>query len=406
MRVTVVAIFLLCLALSAPGGVGATVTPISDGDDTKGRLDIKSVTTTTKYRSGRLTNPLHTVTMYHRWPSKLLSGANGIEVFYDTKGDRRPERIAVAFYAGGHLRGALFTRGGRYLGTVGVKRPSSKSIFIGLFPTQLGSPAGYRWAAYSFYKSATSCPNTCLDRAPNRGLVRHDITPPRISFPGSLKTAIGRLLPIPATTSFDVDFNLTDNGGSGIGSWKLREKAEPDGSWTQIANGTSASNSVARSENEGSAFTYEVTALDGDNNQTMARAVKGVPFDDAYLGGNYSYQDPSFLYSGAWTTTGASADDYLGTLHTAGSGGGIMQFYQWWGYVALIGPATCGTATVSVSGGGVTPIEHDVQAPCDGRRRVVLFQAKENGVGSMGRGFAVFADEGFSVDGVIYVPTF
>ena len=406
MRVTVVAIFLLCLALAAPGGADATASPISDRDDTKGRLDIRSVATITKYRSGVLTNPLHTLTMYQRWPSKLLSGANGIEILYDTKGDRRPERIAVAFYASGHLQGALLSAGGKYLGTVDVKRPSSKSIFIGLFPRQLGSPAGYHWAAYSFYKNAKSCPKTCLDRAPNHGLVLHDITPPKISFPGSMKTVIGRLLPISATTNFNVDFNLTDTGGSGIGGWNLRERAEPDGSWTDVANGTGASNSVARSESEGSALTYEVIVQDGDNNQTMARAVKGVPFDDGYLGGTYSYEDPSFLYSGTWTTTGASADDYLGTLHTAGSGGGIMQFYQWLGYVALIGPATCGTATVTVSGGGVTPPEQDIQAPCDGGRRAVLFQAKETFGGSPGFGLAVFADEGFSVDGVVYVPIF
>ena len=366
-------------------------------------MDIKSVTTITKYRSGVLTNPLHTLTMYQRWPSKLLSGRNGIELFYDTKGDRRPERIAVAFYAGGHLRGALFNRKGNYLGTVGVKRPSSKSIFIGLFPKQLGSPAGYRWAAYSFYKNANGCPKTCLDRAPNRGLVLHDITPPKISFPGSMKASIGRLLPISATTNFNVDFNLTDTGGSGIGGWNLRERAEPDGSWTDVANGTGASNSVARSESEGSAFTYEVTAKDGDNNQTTARAVMGVPFDDGYSGGNFSYDDPSLSYANTWGTGGASSDDYLGTLHTAGSGGGMLQFMQFWGYVALIGPATCGTATVTMS---LSSTEHDVQAPCDGRRRVVLFQTKENGVGSMGITLAVAANEGFSVDGIVYVPIF
>jgi hypothetical protein len=384
------------VALVGPSVAGANIDPISDGDDTRGRLDIQAVTTPVFQGGNNLANAVHTISTYGRWRPRELSGANAIEIFYNTDGDRRWERIAVAFFAGGRLRGALLNGSGRFLSEADVERPNRRSLTIGLSPGQLGKPAGYRWAAFSFFKNATACAKVCVDRAPDQGRVLHDIKPPRISFVGATKSLpLGvPLLAIPATTDFEVPFNITEGGGSGLASWELSEKVEPDGSWTSVATGSASSNSVPRSGSEGSAFTYEVVAKDGDNNDSTRLAVMAVPFDDGYLGGDGTNTNPSLEYGGTWGTAGATSDDFLDTLHTAGMGGGTLQF-PFWGYIALVGPATCGTASANVNG-----TIDNVQAPCDGARRVILFEDDRNGSSWL----TLTAQVGFAVDGIAYVP--
>ena len=101
-------------------------------------------------------------------------------------------------------------------------------------------------------------------------------------------------------------------------------------------------------------------------------------------------------YTGSWSTSAASAEDYLGTLHTASSGAGFG--FEFWGYVALIGPATCGTGKVTV--GGQT---YNVQAPCDGRRRAVLFEYANWGTLSYLNFTAT--SNAFALDGVVNFGT-
>jgi hypothetical protein len=384
MRWTLAVFVAAAIALIGPAVARANIDPISDGDDTRGRLDIKTVTTPVFQGGNNLANAVHTITTYGRWRSRVLKGANAFEIFYNTDGDRRWERIAVAFYAAGRLRGALLNGSGKFLSEADVERPNKRSVTIGLSPRQLGRPAGYRWAAFSVFKNARACSKVCVDRAPNKGRVLHDIKPPRISFVGGRKSLLGvPLLAIPATTDFDVPFNITDAGGSGLASWQLSEKVEPDGLWTGVSTGSEASNSVPRTGSQGSAFTYRVVAKDADNNDTTGLAVMAVPFDDG-----------SLQYGGTWATAGATTDDFLDTLHTAGVGGGTLQF-PFWGYIALVGPATCGTATANVNG-----TNHNVQAPCDGARRVVLFQDIRNGSALL----TLTAQSGFEVDGIAYFP--
>jgi len=281
------------LALAGSANAFAAATTIRDGNDAQGPLDVRAAR---HAHSG--TRVVHEISTFANWPIGLL-GARTPNLFaleIDTKGDRRPERIVVVFSSGGHLVAGVVNARGAFLGRANASRPNGHTIRVAIARSRLGSPAGYRWTALSFFQGA-GCARGCIDRAPNSGRVLHDLTAPKITFPTPT---------IPADVDYDVSFSLSDTGGSGVGSWRLQHRPLGGAAWTTVASGTGGgSKSRPHASAQGANSEFRVAASDRQGNTTVSPIrVVSVPTDDT-----------AFVYSG-WSAL-ASPDAFLGTLHTA-----------------------------------------------------------------------------------------
>src|SRR5918999_6341801 len=106
----------LTVALVAGGNAHADTKRISDGNDRPGRLDIRSAS---HGHSGA--RVVHTISTFGRWPRRLL-GPNTPNLFaveISTDGDRRLERVVLAFSRNGRMVAGVF------------RLPSGRLVFIG-----------------------------------------------------------------------------------------------------------------------------------------------------------------------------------------------------------------------------------------------------------------------------------
>jgi hypothetical protein len=339
--------------LGGPVVAAAETRTITDGNDVRGRLDIRSATQGTRRRS-----VVHTISTYGTWSGRLLRFQESRFLFidFDTKAGPRADRIVVVFFYRGKLRAAVLSGRGRFIGWATAVRPGSRSVTVRIPRRLLGSPLGYRWIAASEYTSSTVCRRSCLDRAPNRGTVLHDITPPAISF-----NALG----VPASTSATIPFSVSDRGGSRFKSWQLQERTFGQTSWSTIGTGaTSGSHTVSVTKAEGDNFEYRVVAADGGGN-TSVSAVRRLsfPIDDA---------NAQITYTGSWTTPG-DGDDYLTTLHSTSDFAAPATFsitFQG-ASIRIVARGSCGWGSTTIDGvntGQITQL-------CDNEHRAVVFAA-------------------------------
>ena len=138
---------------------------VSDGNDVRGRLDLKSVEA-----AGRTTFIQVTITTWDGWRPRLLAGKpnrpgrNRLTVLYDVNGDKRADFRGRVIYAGGRLSLWLSGRGSQF-DAVGVHRPNRRTVTF-THPVDVLLKAR---AAHDIFVAVTSktCRTSCSDRAPN-----------------------------------------------------------------------------------------------------------------------------------------------------------------------------------------------------------------------------------------------
>lgn len=326
-----------------------------DGNDTRGPLDLRSAAV--GHKGPR--SVTHTLTTFTSWKPKLLRNGSYFALAFDT--DDNPadfERCAFAFYQGG-LRGQLSNCGRRKVGKVDVRKtgPRSVEFTVGLGKL-LGPGAGdYRWEAFSFYRNAHGCAKACSDSVPNHPpLLLHDLTPPTItprSFPDPTTN-------VSADTTFPVEFGVSDNGGSGIASWKLRQRPVHATGWTPVGDGTDGGHqSVNVDAAEGDQLEFQVIAVDRQGNRMASvpnDARVTVPIDDA---------DPSITYSGGdWTAPSVGNGGYFErSRHHSVVNGATASFSVTStvpnARLRILGGPGNGGATMTIDGGTPVPITED-----------------------------------------------
>ena len=239
------------LALAVAPAAQADTKTVRDGNDVATALDIRSVSQ--GHARSRVTHSLRT---YGAFSSRFLQGDNIIGFGFDTNHTARSaERFVFVFWAG-RLRAAVTNRSGDFIAWARVSRPSSHSVKVKVSRGSLNNPTGYRWAAFTVVGSRA-------DRAPNRGLILHDITAPKIVF---------RRQPIPADVNYDVTFSVSDKGGSGLKSWRLQQRDLGTTTWATIKSGSAGgSKTVPIAAAEDDDDQYRVVAVDGQGNRRVSQ---------------------------------------------------------------------------------------------------------------------------------------
>jgi hypothetical protein len=180
-----------------------------------------------------------------------------------------------------------------------------------------------------------------VDAIPNTlPLPLRDFTPPKIVLTAPRLVSTGS-----TSSTFPVQFSVTDPRGSGVADWDLHSMHVGFGSWEVAASGSSGGNqSVPFDGEEGATYDLYVTATDEQGNERegpMRRVI--VPYDDDTV--------PGLVISG---TVGSQADAtaYGGTLSVLSDTDSSYSFFagspQDCPSIWLIGPGT-GDWTIRIS---------------------------------------------------------
>jgi hypothetical protein len=232
-----------------------------DPNDTRGRLDIRSVS---QGHSGRKVT--HTIKTFGRWPSSVLDEqhSNSFLMVLNTDSDPAIERFVFIITARGRLEAGVLTGNGNFLGRADASRPNRRSLRVTLSKSRLGNPAGYRWQASSSFQGSSGCGRGCVDRAPNgSGRLRHDLRNPTISFPQP---------PTPSTNTYNLEFTIGEAGGSGLDFWRLEHRDSGTAAWTPLRTGSRLGpRSVPFMDTPGDSEEFRVVAVDKHGNRTVSR---------------------------------------------------------------------------------------------------------------------------------------
>lgn len=149
------ALALSFVMLLAPAAFGSSRTVRDPKDVPPRRIDIKAVSHS--HHNGKLK---HTVVAYERFTT-----ARGPCVIFETNGGGKKDYRVCASTNMTNLREQQTTA------TVVMKRPNRRTIVYIFRKRAIGSPSRYGWFVKEYgLDRCRSC-----DRAPNSGLVRHDI---------------------------------------------------------------------------------------------------------------------------------------------------------------------------------------------------------------------------------------
>ena len=373
----------LTLALAAAGNAHADTRRISDANDRPGRLDIRSAS---HGHSGA--RVVHTISTFGRWPGRLL-GPNTPNLFaveISTDGDRGLERVVLVFFQNGRMVAGVFRVRSRrlvFVGSASASKPTARSVRVSIRRSRLGTPAGYRWNAYSQFGSTASGCNLCIDRAPNSRRVLHDITDPTIrlrSFP-----------PIPPDVEYDVSFRVSDAGGAGLRRWRLQHRPFGTSVWDTVASGrTGGLKSHHHVAEEDDDDQFRVVAVDRHGNRRISPTrLVSVPVDDA--------SDPPLVYNGTWTHGAGDALDFHDTVSSSTTLNDTMTYMFTGRYVAWVAPGNVdGEASVTID---AMPAEMVTLGGSTGRRKIVFDET----LASVGPHTITIAVTGgtVSIDGII-----
>lgn len=297
----------VCLSLT-PTPASADDVRIRDRNDTRGPFDIRS---TDVEHSG--TSITHRIRMFDPIGS-IDARYHAVAVGFDTDGNLSDFERILFFYSptlGTHQAVMTNGSGRRVLSRPDVTMPSADTIEarfgIGALRSNLTS---YRWFAFVVSPDPSN-DRCCVDTAPDRGWVRHDLAPPFVDGPtfSDVEGQVMRGVPVAAT------FKIGDVGGSGPGAWQLqtRDMTVP-GPWTDVATGSGRGPHVVDVPAlEGHTYSVCVVAADNAGNEVGELSRFTVPFDDA---------GSMFSYSGSWTTV-HEPDDFMGTRHVGVTGDSI-----------------------------------------------------------------------------------
>jgi hypothetical protein len=320
-----VALAAAALAVLAGAETAAAGTSTArDGNDRPGRLDIR--TASQGHAGSRVT---HTIRTFGRWPTALLgpSTPNYFLLVISTDSDPAPERLVLIVSTPGRLIAGVLNPRGRLLGRAAASRPNARTAKVSIRRSLLGNPAGYRWQAFAYYRGSNTCGGGCLDRAPNRSRVLHDLAAPSVSFTSAS---------VPSLEEYDLQFTVGDAGGSGTRSWRLEHRPFDGPSWTELDSGsTSGPQSHHHVGMQGETDVFRVVARDWHGNVGVSQRVVSVPFDNS---------NPSLAYAGTWSHDATAAGDFLDTLSRTSDLNATMTHQFTGRYVAVVAPA--GTASL------------------------------------------------------------
>jgi hypothetical protein len=375
----------MAVALVASGNAHADRKSVSDGNDRPGKLDIRSASH--GHAGGRV---VHTISTFSTWRVGLLGPRtpNLFAVEISTDGDRALERVALIFSRRGRMIAQVYRLSNRrliFVGSASASKPNARTVRLSIRPSHLGDPAGYRWKAHSQYRAAGACSNFCIDKAPNRGRVLHDITAPAIrltSFPA-----------IPADIEYDVSFTVSDRGGAGLRRWQLQHRPFGTAGWTTVASGASGGlrthHHVSVEDNDDQ---FRVVAVDRQGNRRISPTrLVSVPIDDA--------SEPPLVYTGTWAHGPGDPQDFRDTLSSSATLDDTVVLTFTGRYVAWVAPGG-GDGVASVMTDGV-PAGEVFLADFSGRRRIV-FQHTFASAGTHSITITVTSDGGtVPIDGII-----
>jgi hypothetical protein len=301
-RIGLVAALAAQLLVLSTGHAVAHTETISDGNDTRGPLDIRSATVSHIHG----TEVDHHIETFGDWSVGTLGNDSFFVIVFDTSGTHKTfERCAFAFQTRKRLRGSLTNCGSRYITSIDVSKEGGSGVDIKVPYTRLGD--SYRWAAESVYAGG-SCAHPCVDVVPNTlPLPSHDIAAPtvHVSVP-LLSSDVG------TTASVDIGYDVSDTGGSGLNSWVVRRSTDDGATWEDLQTGTAAGPGSLPVNDllEGTTYEVQMNAVDGQENHGIATAYVEDPWDDASA-------DLTADYSGSWSMASAPAGSFGGTMHTA-----------------------------------------------------------------------------------------
>jgi hypothetical protein len=151
---------------------GATHTDVGDGNDTRGRLDIRKVKT-----SGALKSPSWRIITHASWSVRRIQDRGFVLVNFDTFGTPRFDYYALIGSNGSRMKGTLWrdrtSNRDRQVAKLTVWRRGGRSVSVRVPLNEMkrgDKRLEYRWYAQTLYTSG-KCKQVCIDRAPNQGAI-------------------------------------------------------------------------------------------------------------------------------------------------------------------------------------------------------------------------------------------
>ena len=269
--------FLLVSTVLSAGPAAAHTFTKADGNDSRGRLDLRSVSV-----SHTATGVVHRVQTYEAWTARSLGADSFFIIQIDKNKDRRYERCAFIFFTN-RLRGSLTNCRATFIRFLPVTKLSGTAAKITIPKSQTGSV--YWWAGASLWDGPAPCGNGCVDFAPNNFPdILHDMIPPIVDM---VATPVLRVWEDSTTSDFQLPFSVSDEH-SGIASWAAESHPIDSGLWTTAASGASAisnGNGYIINGVEGTRLDYRVVAVDKQGNTKIGPTRRVyIPRDDDGLG--------------------------------------------------------------------------------------------------------------------------
>lgn len=345
---------LLVSSLLPAGSAAAHVFTKLDGNDSRGKLDLRSVSVSHTPRS-----VVHRISTHDAWTPQSLGNDSFFVIQIDKNNDRKYERCAFIFYTN-KLRGSLSNCGARFIRYLPVAKLSGTAARVTIPKSETGGV--YWWGAASLWEGPRPCARGCVDFAPdNFPDILHDLIPPVVTMTQDPL----RVWETSTTPNFTFPFSVSD-AHAGIQSWTVQSRPVGSMSWATVVTGTSAG---AKSPDvvglERTRMDYRVIAKDNHGNQTIGPSRRVyIPTDDDDLDpGDFSMpptvRSDGVMFGGSFSQMAVS--DVFTYTFTPTSGDCTFE---------LIGPGdTTWTIDVSADGGPATTVS-DVEIPDLPRQRV------------------------------------
>jgi hypothetical protein len=272
--------FMLVSSVLSAGPAAAHTYTRADGNDSPGRLDLRSVSV-----SHTATGLVHTFRTYGPWTSKRLRADSFFLIQIDKNKDRRYERCAFIYYSN-RLRGSLTNCRAVFIQFLPVAKLSGTAAKITIPKSLIGNV--YWWAGASRWDGPAPCGRGCIDFAPNNFPdILHDMIPPVVN----MNTTPLRVWRSSPTANFTFPFSVSDRH-SGIKSWTVQRSVIDSGVWTPVISGAGkGAKTPVISGTESTRLDYRVVARDKQGNQKISptrRVYIPTDDDDPAIGDGFS----------------------------------------------------------------------------------------------------------------------
>jgi hypothetical protein len=372
---------LLAAGLFTAGPASAHNFTKSDGDDTRGLLDLRSASV-----AHTSTAVVHSFRTFAGWaPSELGRFSSAFVIGIDKNNDaRQAERCVIVFFAR-RLRATLTNCGRNAIAALPVSKPNRTTVKVTIPKSQTG--LSYRWAVVSLYFEEKPCLNGCIDGIPNlSSFILHDLIPPTVK----MKTTTLRIWRGGPDTTFAFPFSVSDTGGSGVDTWRVQRRRIGTSSWNNVTSGTGRGSHSPPVNGSVGRFQYRVVATDKHGNTDIGpiRLVY-IPRDDRDLSPEGAFSVPPTLVDDAAAWEGTLSQMAVSDVftYTFAPTGGDCTF-------ELVGPGA-GDWSVSVVVDGGAPI---VIAATGAGQRQTLYSDDSCGTTYE---FTVDSGTGFAIDAVL-----